>query len=108
MTHVHPEVFLEPVSSCGATGPGRILVPLACVSALGDALNDILAHPVTIAKICSDRPTVAAAPALPDADRRRAERGRLGLAEERTRYAGLVLRDELYPAEPAVRSAFSH
>jgi hypothetical protein len=50
VTNLHPEVFLEAISSRGTISPVRIVVPLASVAALRDALTAILAEPATISE----------------------------------------------------------
>jgi hypothetical protein len=57
VTNLHPEVFLEAISSRGTIGPARIVVPLASMAALRDALTAILAEPATIAAIGPDPAT---------------------------------------------------
>lgn len=49
--NLHPEIFLEAVNSRGDISAVRIVVPLASVAALRDALSEILAEPATIAEI---------------------------------------------------------
>jgi hypothetical protein len=60
VTNLHPEVFLEAISSRGIISPVRIVVPLASIAALRDELTAILALPATIAEIGPD-PALAAA-----------------------------------------------
>jgi hypothetical protein len=62
VTNLHPEVFLEAISSRGTIGPARIVVPLASIAALRDALTAILAEPATVAAIGPDPATIAADP----------------------------------------------
>jgi hypothetical protein len=59
VTNLHPEVFLEAISSRGTISPVRIVVPLASIAALWDTLTAILAEPATIAEIGPD-PALAA------------------------------------------------
>jgi hypothetical protein len=59
--NLHPEVFLEAISSRGTISPVRIPVPLASIAALRDALTAILAEPATIAEIGPDPATAALA-----------------------------------------------
>jgi hypothetical protein len=63
--NLHPEVFLEAISSRGTISPVRIPVPLASIAALRDALTAILAEPATIAEIGPDPATVALAAIKP-------------------------------------------
>lgn len=51
VTNLHPEIFLEPLNSRGDISSARIVIPLASVAALRDALSAILAEPATIAAI---------------------------------------------------------
>jgi hypothetical protein len=62
--NLHPEVFLEAISSRGTISPVRIPVPLASIAALRDALTAILAEPATIAEIGPDPATIAALDAV--------------------------------------------
>ena len=64
VTNLHPEVFLEAISSRGTISPARIVVPLASVAALRDALTAILAEPATIAEVGPDPATIAALDAV--------------------------------------------
>jgi hypothetical protein len=57
VTNLHPEVFLEPINSRGDISSARIVVPLASIAALRDALTAILAEPATIAAIGPDPAT---------------------------------------------------
>jgi hypothetical protein len=59
ISNLHPEIFLEPINSRGDLSSCRIVVPLASVAALRDALTVILAEPATVAAIGPDPATNA-------------------------------------------------